>query len=211
MNRLQIVHLSVRYYNDKMNRLSLLMDKIERHRLNYAPWCSYPYKPSAQFSIAYTGDEILLKFFVIEKTIRAAVAKINGPVWEDSCVKLFISFEQNGYYNLEFNCIGIVLGEFGAGRLRREKLAENKLKKIKFQSQIQKIEEDLLHWELTVSIPVKIFSHQKPSLQPGKQCRLNLYKCGDALPEPHFIAWSEIQSDEPDFHLPQFFGEASFD
>jgi hypothetical protein len=44
----------------------------------------------------------------------------------------------------------------------------------------------------------------------GKKCRANFYKCGDDLPEPHFLAWNMINTEEPDFHRPEFFGTLEF-
>jgi hypothetical protein len=45
----------------------------------------------------------------------------------------------------------------------------------------------------------------------GKTCRANFYKCGDDLPEPHFLSWNNIIADKPDFHLPQYFGTLTFE
>jgi hypothetical protein len=44
-----------------------------------------------------------------------------------------------------------------------------------------------------------------------KKYRGNFYKCGDNLPRPHFLAWNNIQSEEPNFHLSAFFGDLLFD
>ena len=38
----------------------------------------------------------------------------------------------------------------------------------------------------------------------------NFYKCGDDLPEPHFVSWNKIEAPTPNFHLPKYFGEIEF-
>ncbi|HEX8038127.1 MAG TPA: carbohydrate-binding family 9-like protein [Chryseosolibacter sp.] len=38
----------------------------------------------------------------------------------------------------------------------------------------------------------------------------DFYKCGDNLPEPHFITWNDVKAPKPDFHLPEFFGRINF-
>ena len=35
----------------------------------------------------------------------------------------------------------------------------------------------------------------------------NFYKCGDETPHPHYLAWSALSSDHPDFHRRQDFGQ----
>jgi Carbohydrate-binding family 9 len=45
----------------------------------------------------------------------------------------------------------------------------------------------------------------------GKKCKANFYKCGDKLAQPHFLAWNRIETPEPDFHQPAFFGDIEFE
>ena len=37
--------------------------------------------------------------------------------------------------------------------------------------------------------------------------RANFYKCGDKTAHPHFLSWSPVSTEKPDFHRPEFFGE----
>jgi hypothetical protein len=178
--------------------------------LNYTPWTAYPYKPEVQFVIAYSGDCIFLKYFVDEESIRAAAGNINGAVWEDACVEFFVSFDDKGYYNLEFNCIGTALAGFGKEKGSRVRIEERIIRKIKYGSKISNTDGNI-HWELTVAIPLEVFAHHNLSSLKGRQCKANFYKCGDALPQPHFVAWSNIDAPQPNFHLPQFFGTVLFE
>ena len=40
--------------------------------------------------------------------------------------------------------------------------------------------------------------------------RANFYKCGDGTSVPHFLSWSHIETETPDFHCPEFFGNMHF-
>jgi hypothetical protein len=197
-------------YNHAIEMVSLRLNELEKHLLNYTPWTAYPYKPEVQFVIAYSGDCIFLKYFVDEESIRAAAGNINGAVWEDACVEFFVSFDDKGYYNLEFNCIGTALAGFGKEKGSRVRIEERIIRKIKYGSKISNTDGNI-HWELTVAIPLEVFAHHNLSSLKGRQCKANFYKCGDALPQPHFVAWSNIDAPQPNFHLPQFFGTVLFE
>jgi hypothetical protein len=67
------------------------------------------------------------------------------------------------------------------------------------------------YWELTMIIPFSIFTHDSLTNLINTKCRANFYKCGDLLPDPHFIAWSDIKSEKPNFHLPDYFGLLQFE
>jgi hypothetical protein len=211
MNSLKVPFINDMNYGRAINEVSAQLDKLEKHQLNFTPWPEYPYKPLVQFVIAHSGNCILLKYFVTEDHIRAAAGNINGAVWEDACVEFFVSFDEKGYYNLEFNCIGTALAGFGKEKANRERIEEHIIRKIKYGSCINNPGEDKIHWELTVAIPPEVFAHHNLSSLQGLACRANFYKCGDALPRPHFVAWSDIEAPQPNFHLPQFFGTLLFE
>lgn len=197
--------------NDKLIDLSMRLSNLTKHPIEYIPWTGYLYKPKVQFSIAHSNNNILLKYEVKEKHIRAVNTTINSPVWEDACVEFFIELDEDGYYNFEFNCIGTALVGFGKGRNGRELLTEETIRKIKYRAIINNTKDYSIEWELTVVIPIDVFVYHRLSSLHNKQCRANFYKCGDQLPEPHFVSWANIQSPEPNFHLPEFFGAIEFE
>ena len=211
MNRLIVNKLRAAHHNTSLTEISTMLDNFGRHGLNNAPWISYPYKPKVEFSIAHAADSIYLKYYVNEKSIRAAAGSVNGNVWEDACVEFFISFDASGYYNLEFNCIGTTLAGFGTDRNNRELLPAALISNIRYQSLIRNEADNTTHWELTLAIPLQMFAYHHISSLDGIECKVNFYKCGDKLPDPHFISWNIIESDQPDFHLQQFFGTLVFE
>ena len=197
-----------------LNDISGQLDTIEKHDISYVPWESYSYKPKVDFAIAHTDFALLLKFFVSENDLRAIYAKPNEPVYKDSCVELFISFEdEKGYYNFEFNCAGTCLLGFGKGRNERLQVSDELIDRIRYQSLLKPSAhpEANISWELTLEIPFDVFHYHQIKTLKKKRARANVYKCGDDLPKPHFLAWNEIKTEEPDFHRPEYFGLFEFD
>lgn len=194
-----------------VEKLHSVLDEQEKHSLEFHLWKNENGEtPEVKFSLAHNNRFVLLKFFVEEKEIRANVTKINGAVWEDSCVEFFVSFDEAGYYNFEFNCIGTVLAAFRKNRNERTVLSEDALKKVETYTKLSK-RNDRFYWEMLIVIPTGLFFYHSLQSLHGVVCKANFYKCGDGLSQPHFLAWSNIKADQPDFHLPEFFGEVRFE
>lgn len=190
--------------------------KLQFEKIDTPCWPErYRYKPVVNFALAHSGDCLFLKFDVREKFIRALSCENNTPVHKDSCVEFFVSLD-NGihYYNFEFNCIGTCKVGFGTKeRATRKYLPDETVDQIIRQVVINrngKYSKGLIEWEITVAIPVTVFFHHDLVSFNGRRVTANFYKCGDDLPEPHYIAWREVKSDTPDFHRPEFFGTIHF-
>jgi Carbohydrate-binding family 9 len=191
---------------------SFILDHVEKHPLSIAPWEAFPYKPKVAVSMAHAEGFMYLKYYVSEQQIRAVNNTTNGSVWEDSCVEFFVAFDDKGYYNLECNIIGTILLCYGAERNNREMLPAEVIEKIQFQSTIQNnLKDKTIDWSMTLAIPLSIFTHHSNLSLKGKEYHANFYKCGDKLAEPHFVAWSNIETPKPDFHRPDFFGRLVFE
>ena len=174
------------------------------------PWPAFKSDVDVRFSITHSGNAIALLFRVKEKAIRHVNTEVNQSVWEDSCVEFFIAFDDTVYYNCEFNCIGTALVGYGGGRTNRELLTPDVIRNISSHSSMKK-EEDGYVWELLLQIPVTVFTKHTVTSLANKKAKVNLYKCGDLLPEPHFICWKNIETPAPDFHQPVFFAPVVFD
>ncbi|OSZ77054.1 hypothetical protein CAP36_11560 [Chitinophagaceae bacterium IBVUCB2] len=190
--------------------ISLQLDKLPKHLVDCFPWPVYKNETAVNFSIAASDSHVLLKFRVKEKNIRAINTTINSPVYEDSCVEFFIAFDDAGYYNFEFNCIGTRLAEYGKNRKHRRFLPPSAIEKIVTTTVIKHVEEDFYLWHLTIMMPFGTFKHHDLTNIRNQGCRANFYKCGDKLPSPHYIVWSPVFTAEPDFHQPKYFGELIF-
>ncbi|WP_161947738.1 carbohydrate-binding family 9-like protein [Rufibacter ruber] len=198
-----------------LQEVSELLDNLEKHAIDAAPWPAFGYKPRVAFSVAHSSDCFLVKFYVQENAIRAVFRKTNDPVYKDSCVELFIAFNgEEAYYNLEFNSLGTCLMGFGNGKKDRQVFSESIIREIKRSAQLNVRESKrgatVVHWELTLLIPVDVFCCHDFATLDGQNCKVNFFKCGDDLPNPHYLTWSTVTAEEPNFHLPEYFGEMQF-
>jgi len=201
------------YDKGSLNQLSILLDKKEKHAIDNLLWSNTGYFPSVRFSIAHTDNGIALKYFVEEEHTKATFTNANDPVYRDSCVEFFIGFAgDDNYYNLEFNAAGTALVGFGKDRNGRTPVSDDRVNAIDAVSIINWTNgpNDLNVWELTLLVPFDVFVYHDIKTLKETICRTNFFKCGDDLPEPHFISWSNIDNPVPDFHLSEFFGTIQF-
>jgi hypothetical protein len=191
----------------RLNGVTTKVDKIN--------WIDYPYKPAVNLIAGYSDKYLWLHYEVERDYFRVKTMADQGAVWEDSCVEFFLSTvevedKEGGsgadvfYRNFEFNALGICLSAFGNIN-HREFLKPDEMNQIlRFPGMDRKklpAEGEEFDWKLTVAIPLGLVG-----LQPGNSFKANCYKCGDLTRQPHFLSWHSIESEAPDFHLPQFFG-----
>lgn len=173
-------------------------------------WIKNPLKNlNVKCNLKISDNFIIAIFNVTEPTVRAENTGFNQPVWEDSCVELFLSFDGNNYYNFEINCIGSVLAQYGVDRYNRKFIDPLFLKLIDVSSSLGNepfsIRNSVTDYKIEVVIPKTLFVFDKdPDL---KKVRGNIYKCADRSPTPHYMYLHEIITEKPDFHRPEFFRE----
>ena len=186
---------------------------------------AYPYKPMMEFAAAHTGDALLLHYRVEEQSVRAVARGDHEHIWEDSCAEFFIAFSpdacpgtpQTGglYYNIECNCTGKLLVAAGEGRNGRIPAPAETMQAVSRWASLGTEPFDTrsepTRWELALRLPAATFFMQGPGSLGGLTATGNVYKCGDCLPVPHFISWSPIRTESPDFHRPDFFGQMIFE
>lgn len=211
MKTLEIVKLNVQdlptAYADWRNA----MESFPWNDIDVAPWASeFPYVPAVRFQVAYDNKHIILHYDVQEEFVKGQFIRPNENVWEDSCVEFFISFDQRKtYYNVEFNVLGVgLIGYGGAVKAERNRLSAEQILSVNTASSVQTIQ-GKKSWQQVLVIPFEILGVNAEDLA-GQSAAANFYKCGDGLPNPHFIAWNGIDHPTPNFHLPQFFGEVKF-
>lgn len=187
----------------------------ERDTIETLNWPKeYPYKPITYFNIARSKDSLFLKFSVQGSMLRAIYSNDQDPVHEDSCVEFFcMPVGADRYTNFEFNCIGTCSATSRKGRNEDVvPFSAEEMHTIKRYPSIGRRAfnemEGMFEWELTIEIPFKLMG-----IDP-KQVPVNIlgnfYKCADGTDSMHFLSWSPIKTDKPDFHRPEFFGELFF-
>jgi hypothetical protein len=208
---LNVPYLETSSSSVAMELLYVNLDNFPKHAIAYAPWAQGAEQPEVKFSIVHSEHAILLKYYVKERQTRATYFNINDPVYEDSCVEFFIAFkEELMYYNLEFNCLGTPRVEYGANRYDRKFINPELIKAIRSQLTLTKGVPGYTCWELLLQIPLSVFSFHPALALENTSARVNFYKCGDALPNPHFLCYNNIAAEQPNFHLPAFFKGACF-
>jgi len=213
INLLTVPRIEAPYEADASDLRRIFTD-CNVENLLFEPWKSGNGKAAdVAFKIFYNDDAVFLQYIVKEKYLRTAYTHTNDPVYNDSCVEFFIGFKANGeYYNFEFNASGTPFAAFGTSK-SRGLLDPSVVNRIKRYSSISIVEDNNLphHWELMIVIPLDVFDKDDVRSLTGITAKGNFYKCGDQLPEPHFLCWNNIQADEPDFHRPEYFGDILFE
>lgn len=176
--------------------------------------------PRTEAKLQYDPENLYVIFRVPDRYVRAAATDIHGEVWKDSCVEFFFapySGEGNSYLNLEVNCCGVPLMQHHDGpRTGSCFLDTGQCQAIEIASSMKgpindEITEPVI-WTLEYRLPYKILTHcpefEKPAC--GVCWRANFYKCADNSSHPHWMTWSPIREDQPDFHRPEYFGQLIF-
>ncbi|KAA8485838.1 cellulose/xylan binding protein with CBM9 domain [Arcticibacter tournemirensis] len=213
MKSLSVPFVSGADKDTPVEEVSFILNGLGRSAIETVSWPVHSYKPDTSFVLAYATDCFFLKYYVKEDALQAAEHHLNEPVYKDSCVEFFIAFGRDReYYNLEFNCLGSCLIAYGPERNGRKSLPGNLADNIRSGTWIGSGNTvDGIYWELTLVIPFEVFIHHKGLTLNEMECRANFYKCGDDLPVPHFLSWNKIDTEAPDFHRPEFFGNLYFE
>jgi len=209
-------------YNDVLNDIELeaaseLMDGFgHRDLVENLNWKeTYPYRPITLFNIARSNDSIFIKYSVRGSMLRAIFSNDLDPVNEDSCVEFFCKLpDSDNYMNFEFNCIGTCNASKrkskteGVVRYTLDELAQIKRYPSIGRRAFNEME-GMFEWELTVKIPFTLMGIDPTNLP--KKMMGNFYKCADGTDSPHYVSWSPIKTEKPNFHCPEFFGELIFE
>ncbi len=221
MKKLEVPSVNI-INEDDLREISKALETLPVNEVGEVNWNEYPYKPEVKFIIGYDERNLYLKFKVKENSVRAVNTEPNSPVWEDSCCEFFCDFDGKGYYNLETNCIGTQLFGYGATMADRELAAKSRTRagvavidKIKKTSTLGEEPFDVktgdFQYELVMKIPAEAFYKHNIRFEKGLTFNANFYKCGDKTRQMHFLSWNPINTNNPNFHTPEFFGRIILD
>lgn len=179
------------------------------------------FKPEAQAKMMYDGANLYVIFQVRDRYVRCITNKINGPVWEDGAVEFFFAPDPDQpllYFNLETNCGGTPLMHFNlVPRKESKEISEDDIRKIEIAHTLPQIIDpemkDPVTWTLEYRIPLEILEKYSSIAHPDKgvEWKANFYKIAENSSNPHYITWSVIEKEKPDFHRPEFFGRLIFE
>jgi hypothetical protein len=179
------------------------------------------FKPAAQAKMMYDDNNIYVIFHVNDRFVRCLTKDINGPVWEDGAVEFFFAPDSDKpllYFNLETNCGGTPLMHFNlVPRKESKSLSKEDIQKIELAHTLPQIIDpeikDPVTWTLEYRIPIAMLEKYSVITHPksGVVWKANFYKIAENSTNPHYITWSVVENDKPDFHKPEFFGKIIFE
>ena len=176
--------------------------------------------PNVHVKLAYDEQAIYIIYRVKDQFVLAETSEYQGSVYKDSCVEFFFTPGEDvsaGYFNLEMNCGGTALFHFQKQPWTNVvPVSRADFDQIEVAHSMPKIVspeiQDTLTWTLEYRIPFS-FLHKYTNAMipaPGVKWRANFYKCADNSSHPHWLTWSPVQYNRPNFHLPEYFGELEF-
>jgi hypothetical protein len=178
---------------------------------NY-PWGG-DYRPEAEFSLSYGENALYLALRAWEKTefLRMTAQGLCRDVWHDSCLECFLMPKPEidaRYLNFEFNPAGAMYLGLGTTRQDNEFLEREDISQFDISPFREDVGSGVTLWGVKAQIPLVFLRRFFPlfKLEPGIKMRANFYKCGEETPEPHYACWSKVNTREPDFHRPEYFG-----
>lgn len=177
-------------------------DEITAERLEECAWSPNP-APGAQMQGIYLKDQgLIFRLRSFASPARAENWEPDSAVWEDSCLECFLSFDGERYINLEVNANSALRASVGKERHGRTLLLDTGCE----MPQVSAVEGEN-GWEVYFFIPnqtVRDLFGIVP--ESGMNFFANFYSCGDETPAPHYAAWNRVETEQPDFHRPEYFG-----
>ena len=161
--------------------------------------------PEAYAQLVFVeGKGFALKMTCFEENPTAVYSNYNDPVYKDSCLEFFVSFNlENGkYMNFEMNSKGAFLSGVRTDRHNKTEIHNlASLPEVKAE-----VFEDRWTVETFFDLDFVEKTSGKRDFARGESFKGNFYKCGDETPIPHFGMWAPVDNPTPDFHRPEFFG-----
>jgi hypothetical protein len=180
------------------------------------------HRPRTRARLLHDGERVFGLFRVEDRHVRSVHTRFGEPVYEDSCVEVFLQpKEGRGYLNFEMNAGGALLASHVTDHRRTPdgfaaftRLTEEDGRLVAIRSSLPPVVDPELEgpvtWDLAFSIPVTLLEKYVGPIGhlAGQEWRANLYKCGDRTSHPHWASWSPVTA--LNFHLPHCFGTLRF-
>jgi len=180
------------------------------------------HRPRTRARLAWDDEGLSGRFRVEDRHVRSVHTRFGDPVYQDSCVEVFLQPKPGcGYLNFEMNAGGALLASHVTDHRRTPdgfaaftKLNEEDGRRVAVRSTLPGVIEPEIDgpvdWQLAFFIPTALLEKFVGPIGAlaGQEWRANLYKCGDRTSHPHWASWSPV--DALNFHLPDCFGTLRF-
>ena len=162
----------------------------------------------ARGQLCYDDDNLYVHMSAVEKDIRAENTEPLSHVCEDSCLEFFFMFpDSENYFNFEINPNGCLCVQFGPEKTDRINIVRDDAAEY-FDIRTDRTSDG---WDVFYRIPLKFIQLFYPDYRFGGEISANMYKCGNKTVNKHYLSWTQIDLDTPNFHCPEYFGKMRFD
>ena len=183
-------------------------NEIEKAPIDQFGWLD-DYSPETFGQIVLCEDkEFIIKLTCIEKNPLANFKNYGDTVWLDSCLEFFVAFDNtkpNKYMNCEMNSAGAAFMNIGTKGEGKRTDIKNVIGHIPDYKPTVCEDKWNVELHLTIEDLNKLFGDIE--FKTGYKFTANMYKCGDRTEFEHYGMWNLCVNDEPQFHLPECFGE----
>ncbi len=138
----------------------------------------------------------------LDSAMEAFFAFPDRPV---AAEEAFIPDDNGLYCNFEINANGAMYAKTGRGRQGRMPLLEEEFAATDVRARILAD-----GWEITFLVPLTLLSRIADinGFSPGDVFYCNFYKISETPAIEHYLSFSPIGVEQPNFHLPRFFAKA---
>lgn len=188
----------------------IVWENVPKADISIYKWVeSVRYEAFAQL-VYVNGYGFLCRMTCMESNPPAQYTQFGDPVYLDSCIEFFASFDNKSYINIESNSLGTLCSQFGRGRSNRKPITDYLGNDLFEMNPV--VEAD--KWTLTMDLPLeklqKLYGATltTETFVQGYTFTGNFYKIG-ADPDTgvrHYGMWTEVGGSTPNFHQPAYFG-----
>lgn len=201
------------------------IESCERAEIKEAQW-SCKIQPKAWAFMGYLEDKGLYVRLACGETDPQRIHVYHkSPVWKDSALELFLAFplsedgaegkltNESLYLNFEVNANAAMYAKYGFGKQNRQFIPDRVYQECRCGAVIGRD-----GWRVDFLIPEWYIGELTGktlkswlSADEGSQMYCNFYKISESPEIEHYLSYSRIDSETPNFHRPVYFAKASFD
>lgn len=186
---------------------STAIEDADIFALNHKLWGSDFYDIPVYAQIAFQEQGFLVKFTVKEKNPRREQTEHLSFVHEDSCVEFFVNFlpeHSDHYINFEVNAAGAMNVAFRTDRHNCVPLTLDEINSFQITPEIHND-----FWSVQYTIGYDFIKKYYPGFDIADCDYIigNLYKCGDKTARAHYVTYFKVDTEQPDYHRPEYFGK----
>ena len=179
------------------------------------------HRPKVASKIVFDEKALYIIFNAEDRFVKAVAQNYQDKVYKDSCVEFFFSPSDKlgmSYFNLEINCGGTAIFCWHPENKIEVPVSDEDFQQIKIAHSLSKVIDPEIQspitWSVEYRLPFDLIKKYCPeTMLPSKGAiwKANFYKCADDSSHPHWLTWSFVDHPQPQFHLPQHFGNLIFE